>query len=353
MSFSHSLSASRFAARRFVLIALCALLLAASHAPAASGQCALVPGDEMWLVSTRCLPDCGNFDGSYAPQYRVHQYVEGAWQPATLDEYYATQSPDALTVAHVHGNRYSESDAIERGWQTYHIVRQGDSAWSRVRMVIWSWPSDPVHGLLKDIRQKAERTDVEGYYVGYFLAGHNPDSQLSVIGHSFGARIITGALHVMAGGRLCCGYLRNASPVLPPTRAMIRAAAMNNDWLAQGHYHGRALSAVQSMRIVYNPCDRFLIRWGLAVKPGKPQALGVTGPVGYLGEGRQRIEMYNACPYIATAHFQRIYYQSAAIRMLIREHLMWRELPARGAGDLAGGDLNERVNEEIPESPAA
>jgi hypothetical protein len=287
------------------------------------------PGDEVWLISTRNLTGCGYYDGSFAPNYYVQRYEAGGWQHSSLEEYYATQSAEALTVAHVHGNRYELSDALERGWQTYHIVRQCKSAWERVRMVIWTWPSDRIQGPLRDLRTKAARTDIEGYYLGYFLAHHNADSQISVMGHSYGSRVVCGGLHIMAGGRLCHGYLRNPPTALPPTRALVIAAAMENTWLAQGQYYGRAFSAVQNMRIVYNPRDCFLIRYAILVKGSKPQALGVTGPVGYLGEARQRIELYNANPYIGSAHYQKEYYVSAPIRQLIHDHVTWKSAAAQ------------------------
>lgn len=290
-----------------------------------SAGCFLRDGDQLWLVSTRCLPACGCYDGSTAPNYSVRKYDADGWHTATLDEYLVGQSPDALTVAHIHGNRYAESDALERGCQAYQIIRQCESIPQRIRMVVWSWPSDKIRGPLKDIRIKAARTDVESYYVGYFLSRHEPTSKISLIGHSFGARIITGSLHVLGGGRLNCGYLRTPPAELPPTRAVIMAAAMNNYWLSEGQYHGRALSAAQSMRIIYNPNDKFLVRYGFVVKGARPDALGVTGPTGFLGEGRERIQLFNARPYIGDDHFQRIYYQSPGIRELIRDFAVWRE----------------------------
>ena len=314
-----------------MLRVLAVIVLLCCGADSARAGCNLRDGDQLWLVSTRCLPSCGCFDGSTEPRYQIHRYDQGQWHTSTLDDYYASQFSEALTVAHIHGNRYAQSDALERGCQTYHLLRQCDPAPQPIRMVVWSWPSDKISGPLNDIRVKAARTDVEGYYLGYFLSRHNPDSRISLIGHSFGARIICGGLHVLAGGRLNCGHLATPPELLPPVRAVIMAAAMHNYWLAQGQYHSRALSAVESMRIVYNPTDRFLIRYGLAVKGSKPQALGVTGPTGFLGEGRERIELYNACPYIGDAHFQRIYYESATIRKLVRDHALWRVAVGSGS----------------------
>ena len=72
----------------------------------------------------------------------------------------------------------------------------------RLRFVIWSWPSDKIKGPLNDIRTKAWRTDTDGYYLGWFLQRMHPQSDIGLIGFSYGARIVSGALHVLAGGEL-------------------------------------------------------------------------------------------------------------------------------------------------------
>ena len=85
-------------------------------------------------------------------------------------------------------------------------------------MSFWSWPADRVcrHNR-PDIQLKAAYCDAESYYLAAWLRGVQRDGKVSLVGHSFGPRIITGALHLLAGGQL-------AGQALPPAAADNNAA---------------------------------------------------------------------------------------------------------------------------------
>ena len=73
----------------------------------------------------------------------------------------------------------------------------------RIRFVIFSWPSSKVSGgLLNDVRVKAARTGPAGCQLAWLIDQMPAETPLSLVGFSFGARIITGGLHVLAGGSL-------------------------------------------------------------------------------------------------------------------------------------------------------
>ena len=84
----------------------------------------------------------------------------------------------------------------------YRLLTAGVDDATPIRFVIWSWPSAQVRGQLRDVRTKANRTELAGYCLAWVLT-HLPETQqVSLLGYSFGARIATGAMHLVGGGEL-------------------------------------------------------------------------------------------------------------------------------------------------------
>ena len=107
------------------------------------------------------------------------------------------------TVIFVHGNQITPCDAKCEGLAVYRrLMRHGSDA-PPIRFVIFSWPSAKVSGgLLNDVRVKAMRTGPAGCQLAWLIDQMPAETPLSLVGFSFGARIITGGLHVLAGGSL-------------------------------------------------------------------------------------------------------------------------------------------------------
>ena len=123
------------------------------------------------------------------------------WVAADAKTFRASDDPAVPTVVSIHGNRTDADDAVEKGWNIYQSIRaQSDRP---LRYVIWSWPADrEFRRNGPDVRLKAAYSDVEAWYLAQWLAQFRPGVRVSLIGHSFGPRIITGALHLLAGGQL-------------------------------------------------------------------------------------------------------------------------------------------------------
>src|SRR5262249_32893717 len=156
--------------------------------------------DQVWIVSTRHL-DCP-WGSKYEPALAFWRYDKGRWQPATAAEFYATDSADVVTPIYVHGNRIDSSLAASYGLSVYFELVGKLDAEPPARFVIWSWPSDQIKGPLKDVRAKADRSDVDAYYLGHFLSRMRDDVRVGIVGFSFGARIASGAMHLLGGGSL-------------------------------------------------------------------------------------------------------------------------------------------------------
>jgi hypothetical protein len=266
---------------------------------------------DVWLVSTRAEPHCGNLDESLEGLCYQRWENDCEWSPSDAKAFQSTSDTATPTVVFVPGNRTDAGWAITKGLYTYDSIRAcaGDRPF---RYVIWSWPADRVCRRTKaDTQLKADYSDAEGYYLAQWLNQLPPGVKVSLIGHSFGPRIITGALHLLAGGEVAGRRLPSdiiaawSKGKRNPVRAVLLAAAVDADWLAPNGCHGSALPLVEAMLITRNGCDRVLRFYPRIYGRGGPEALGSIGPCGIGDAGN--VEVIDVACEVGKVHDWRDY----------------------------------------------
>lgn len=237
--------------------------------------------DRLWLVDTRSLTTRVCNAPLDNPPFRVSALRRnGSTSQASVDSMLESVSSDRPVLIQIHGNRMTDSLARERGVFVYNEVAPYLNG-SPVDFLVFSWPSDKEGILLRDGREKAERTDVEGLYLGWLLRElSDRNVTIGVIGFSFGGRIATGALHAIAGGRLGGRSLPGEHRVGMNVNVGLIAPALEDDWLRSGNYHGMATKNIQEMSIFFNRRDAVLKRYWLLDRVRDGIALGFTGPRG-------------------------------------------------------------------------
>jgi len=281
-------------------------------------------GDEFWQLSTRHLWGCASSD--LAESIAAHEYViadkQMNWQKRSLDEFFRNDGKLA-TVFCVHGNRRSADDAVARGWMMYDALELSDTV--PVRFVLWSWPSDRVRGLRRDISSKAARTEDDAYYFGWVLRHLHSPSRVGIAGYSFGARIVTGGLHLAAGGQLDGRSIEAPDPVPTPHSygVVLAAGAEHNHWILPNSVHGQALENVDHFFNIYNSCDPILARYRFIDRREKPVALGFAGiSPSSLGAFASRVEQRDAAPSIGRTHDSHAYLFDATTPAELRRYLL-------------------------------
>jgi hypothetical protein len=278
-------------------------------------------GDQVWLVSQRGLGcDAEQVDNLQYWRYDAQQ----GWLRSDRAEFAADDAAHLPTTIFVHGNRVSSCDAFAKGLSAYRaLVRCADE--QPLRFIVWSWPSDQIHGVLDDVRVKAARTNVSGYYLARFI-DRLPDAPLSLWGHSFGARIVTGALHLLGGGQLTGRRLADVQhPRRPGLQVVLIVAALDNVWLNEGHFHGDALAQVDRILLVNNSCDAVLKRYHrLYHRHACQQALGYAGLyTSWLSaEQAAKVEQVDACCRIGREHTFAGYLCDAWLMAMMRNRLL-------------------------------
>lgn len=281
--------------------------------------------DSVWVISTRHLGCPSSCEGP-APNFQVQRY-DGAtgWAEASLEQLLADGASPRPTVIYVHGNREDAAMPRRRGLTAYRSLIEARKDPPPLRFLIWSWPAEPIRGPRRDALAKAVRSDCEAYYLGQFLAASNPQARVGLFGFSYGARIITGALHLLGGGTLVGLKLPEGTATGEHhARVVLMAAALHNYWLLPDNAHGKCWSQIDRLLVQFNPCDRLLRFYPLLDRCTRPQALGYTGFLwsGQLADDASRLEQQNVCCEIGHEHFGPTYIESPAIMAQVERFLL-------------------------------
>ncbi|HLA85523.1 MAG TPA: hypothetical protein VJL29_12070 [Thermoguttaceae bacterium] len=306
----------------------CLLAAAALAESAAAPSC---DRNELWIINTRCAPSCGDESVQAAePQYERYDAEQG-WVHADAADFFDSGSTDVPTSFFIHGNRVNSCEAVSEGRSLYRVLNE--AAHDRpFRLVIWSWPASPIRGRIRDdVRIKAARSDVQAYYLARCVDRMRPDVPVAMLGHSFGARVITGSLHLLAGGELRGRALRSrADRSRRGVRAVLIAAAVDNGWLLPNWRNGLALEEVDQMLITQNCSDRVLRWYPLMYGRGGPEALGATGPAcpSQLGENRGKLEVLGVDCSVGRGHGWCEYLCSGPVRSRLASYAFLAETSA-------------------------
>jgi len=261
---------------------------------------------QVWLISTRGAPLFCHQGADLAAFSYWRQSTDGQWAAADAKAFLATDSPQLPTMIYIHGNRADYCDAVSEGLGFYRLV-QSLAPGRAMRFVIWSWPADRISGgVRQDVQVKACRSDGQSCHLAHLLQRMDPAVPVCMAGYSFGARIITGALHMLAGGEVAGQVLaeRSGSPRPGPLRAVLVAAAEDYDWLLPDRAHGLALGRLDRALVTVNGNDPVLKRYPMMYSLRGPQALGYAGPAcpSWLGPNREKLELVNVTCSVGNSH---------------------------------------------------
>ncbi|HEV2972884.1 MAG TPA: hypothetical protein VGY55_23150 [Pirellulales bacterium] len=267
--------------------------------------------DQIWLISTREL-GCPS-DGA-ARALRLWKYNgNGGWTDSTLAAFLATDDPSAATDFYVHGNFDSADDAVEQGFTIYARLAAHAAVNQGLRFVIWSWPTDQGKHPLRTTRMHAHRSDVDAYYLAWLIGRIDVHAKIGLIGYSLGARVATGALHLLGGGQLL-GLTVPADAKAPhrTVRAVLLAAAEDCDWISPGHPNGEAVPFADRMLLLNNGCDSALKLYPHLERCSSAEALGYVGVCGPFDT--QKIEQLDVCCTIGKQHeWSRYFYNDSLV----------------------------------------
>lgn len=288
------------------------------------------PQDQLWVVSCRGVPGASAEQAMGLLRYWRYQgsgqWDRRQWLLSDRESFAAVNPSSSTTCVFVAGNGYTDAETRALGRSAYQGLARGLASDRPLRFVIWSWPSDQADSaMIQDLRIKAGRTDRVAWYLAAWLNETAPAANLSLIGTSFGVRIVGGALHLLGGGRLGGYALTDRNRSLTPMPVLFISPAIDNDWLLPGHRFGRAMSQVERLLLVNNSSDRMLkrYRWLYGLR-SQAQALGHSGIVAAsrLGADREKISQFDAAAVIGAKHGCGPYFQSPGLLARMRPYVI-------------------------------
>lgn len=268
---------------------------------------------DAWLISTRQLGCTNGAFPATGPALRYWQRVEnqGSWQPRTHADFIAASQEIRETWIAIHGNRANAQEAVSYGAQVSNSLLPGHKSGVPLRTITWSWPSDQIRGLVADVRTKAARTPSESFYLGWLVNQMPAPTPVVFVGHSFGARISTGAMHLLAGGALHGMALAGYEPGRHLSRGIFTASAIHNNWLLPGCPHGRALDQAESILFINNSCDPALKRYRF-IDHSRPEAIGYCGAL-IDAARRHKVKQLDACGSVGKTHDANIFMRAGSL----------------------------------------
>ena len=145
--------------------------------------------NEFWI-----LGQAGN--GFY-----LYRLENGAWVAKNAADFYA-DAAEFANVVYAHGYQTDMTDATRDAVAFKTVLdaaRRNVAAKRAFRLVVWKWDSERDAARIRiDAQSKAALADWSGKALGRFLGGLDADADLTLVGFSFGARVVGSALETLA-----------------------------------------------------------------------------------------------------------------------------------------------------------
>ena len=290
--------------------------------------------DQIWLISSRGAP-CLSLDEPLdveklveALKYWQYSTQDSKWNKSTLKNLQADDNQRMRSVVWVHGDRMEACEAFDAGWQIYRELVRCTTDETPIRFIIFSWPSaKTLTRPVADARLKASRTLSAGIHLTALLKIIPKEDRVSLIGFSFGVRVIATALHFFGGGNVSGATFTDAVASCKKYHVVFFASAINCDWLQPGHKFGKAIDEMESLLLLNNYCDRILKHYGKlychCARRG-PAALGYTGlTISDISASNQdRIRQFNSSGFIGKRHAWKPYIYSPQLMSMIRQETL-------------------------------
>jgi hypothetical protein len=312
--------------------------------------------DQLWVVSCRGLAATATGDEAAHLRYARYQTNAG-WAPSTAEEFRAGALPQSVICVLVLGNGYSSSDTRAMGQKAFRRLTADLTLERPVRFVTWSWPSDHADtGPIKDLRIKAGRTWQVSHQLARWLDEAQPSGTISLLGASFGARIVMQSLELRAEGR--SDVAKSTDPASDETvlaaggvNVVLVSAALDNDWLLPGRRLDMSLSQINRLVLINNSSDRVLKRYHwLYGRRSTATALGNSGLPASIGsisfDGNLR--QYDAAPIIGRQHGCSTYFDSPRLVALMRDGLFTEPATPASRDPSPGPELTPSEGASIP-----
>ena len=282
---------------------------------------------DYWIISSRYARE--HVEAGQAYDYEVFRF-DGP-QPgrnSSMDELLASLQPGVPVCFMAHGSFVTWESMLNDSARTYPWLRQAAPC-QPVHLIFYTWASDD-GGCIPHLRvnKLGRRAALNGFYLADLVSKISIDHPVCLIGHSHGTRLVTAALHSMAGGEVEGRVLASGIQPTRRIRVVLAAAAIDHNWLNPNERYGRALCPAEAMINLRNSVDFPLLFHPLR-RPFAGRALAISGLTDRdresLGDWNEKFIDYSVTDLVGLGHIWAHYYNQPRIADAIRHYVYFDE----------------------------
>jgi len=282
---------------------------------------------DYWVVSTRGAKS--EVENGQACSYDVIRFDgPNPGRCSSMDELQASLQPGTPVCFMVHGSFVTFESMLQDSSHTYHWLRQAAPC-QPLHIIFYTWASnDDCLAPHIHVNKLGRRASLNGFYLADLVSKVSLDHPICLIGHSHGSRLVSSALHSMAGGVIEGRMLAKGAQPPRRIRVVLAAAAIDHNWLNPNEKYGRALCQAEAVINLRNHADFPLLFYPLR-RPSSSPALAITG-LTYrdrlqLGDWNQKIVDYDVSGLVGLGHIWAHYCTRPEIATAIRHYVYFDE----------------------------
>lgn len=296
---------------------------AAETASAAAAEISSASTSEYWIVSTRSSTQ--QIETGQACHYDVFRFAPArSANQSSLEELVSSLQPGVPVCLMAHGSFVTWESMLKDSACTNQWLRSAAPC-QPMHLIFYTWSSE-ADGCIPQLQanKMGRRATLNGFYLADLVSRISLDHPICLIGHSHGTRMVSAALHSMAGGVVSGKQFAGGPQPLRKIRVVFAAAAIDHDWLNPNERFGLALCPAEAVINLKNQHDFPLLFYPLR-RPFATRAMAVSGFTRsdrqQLGSGNEKIVDYDVTELVGFGHIWSHYYGRPEIAALIRPYV--------------------------------
>ena len=279
-----------------------------------------------WFLSTHSSPQSFNHS---CPQFcpGVSRYDQCAgFRPSNLSELATGLEPGVPVCIVVHGSFMDQPTACKESTCVWNWLKSA-SMGRRMQMIYFNWPSysriTPFVAI--DVNALGRRAARNGYYLAELLQYVPAECPVCLVGHSHGTRVVSSALHLLAGGSIQHVRHPYARANGRQIRTVFTAGAIDHTWLNPGKRYDRALCSTECLLNMHNRADPAMKAYPLRLPFISKCPIGLRGLTQWdrrrLGPWGNKVLDYDVSRLIGPRHVYPYFFRNNNVAMIMHNYV--------------------------------
>lgn len=246
-----------------------------------------------------------------------------------MDELMGSLEPGVPVCFMAHGSFVIWESVLNDSAYTYRWLRSA-APFRKLHVIFFTWPSEPASKILPhcEVNRLGHRATLHGIYLADLVTRVPSECPVSLIGHSHGARLVSGAVQALAGGEVEGRVLASGPDCTHRIRVVYSAAAMDHHWFNPGEYFDRVLCRVEAAVNLRSKLDVPLLIYPIR-RPFASKALAISHLTWRdrrkLGDAACRLDDCDVTGLVRCGHIWAHYYSNPEIACAIRHYVYFDE----------------------------